>query len=138
MGKFTEAYNADLANGLGNLVARVAKLCEKSNFSLDVNKKSGIGVFYPEVISLISNYKFNEALLEVWKKISAIDGDINRQTPWKLKGQALSDSLNSYVNGIIRIACNFAPFMPGTAETILAQFTAKPIVAGKSLFPRIS
>jgi methionyl-tRNA synthetase len=27
--KFKESYNADLANGLGNLVSRVAKLCEK-------------------------------------------------------------------------------------------------------------
>src|SRR3989344_4312250 len=26
--KFFHAYNSDLANGLGNLVARVAKLCE--------------------------------------------------------------------------------------------------------------
>ena len=31
--RFEETYNADLANGLGNLVARVAKLCEKKNFS---------------------------------------------------------------------------------------------------------
>ena len=28
--KFKEVYNADLANGLGNLVARVAKLCERN------------------------------------------------------------------------------------------------------------
>ena len=34
--KFEEAYNSDLANGLGNLVQRVAKLCELKNlvFSL--------------------------------------------------------------------------------------------------------
>ena len=31
--KLKEVYNSDLANGLGNLVARVAKLAEKHNLS---------------------------------------------------------------------------------------------------------
>src|SRR6185437_6640424 len=30
--KFKEIYTADLANGLGNLVARIAKLCELSHY----------------------------------------------------------------------------------------------------------
>ena len=32
--KFIEAYNSDLANGLGNLVARVAKLAERVNIQI--------------------------------------------------------------------------------------------------------
>jgi len=30
--KLIQAYNSDLANGLGNLISRVAKLCETANF----------------------------------------------------------------------------------------------------------
>jgi len=30
--KLKDIYNGDLANGLGNLVSRVAKLCENSGF----------------------------------------------------------------------------------------------------------
>jgi methionyl-tRNA synthetase len=30
MGKFKESYNADLANGLGNLAARILQLAEKN------------------------------------------------------------------------------------------------------------
>ena len=33
--RLKEIYNADLANGLGNLVARVAKLCQNSNFNFE-------------------------------------------------------------------------------------------------------
>ena len=35
--RFKEVYTADLSNGLGNLVARVAKLCENSGF--EANEK---------------------------------------------------------------------------------------------------
>ncbi|KKR48500.1 MAG: Methionine-tRNA ligase [Candidatus Levybacteria bacterium GW2011_GWA2_40_16] len=37
--KFKEVYNADLANGLGNLVARVARLCEKVKHQAKENKE---------------------------------------------------------------------------------------------------
>ena len=86
--RFKEVYNADLANGLGNLIARVAKLCEKNKFST----KSGPSEkteLYPETDKLISEYQFNEALRIIWEKISEIDRHINQNTPWKLQGGAL-------------------------------------------------
>ena len=42
--RFKEVYNADLANGLGNLIARVAKLCEKNKFAFNLGSVS-LGLF---------------------------------------------------------------------------------------------
>jgi len=67
--RFKEVYNADLANGLGNLVARVAKLCETSNFKQTENKLSKhIIAEYDEYLSILNEYRFNDAISLIWDK----------------------------------------------------------------------
>jgi methionyl-tRNA synthetase len=136
-GEFTaerleEVYNSQLANGLGNLVARVAKLCEKSGFETDKKYES----FDPEIEKLISEYKFNEALNWLWEIISLADGRINQTEPWKLEGLDLKEVLEELTDLIQKIAFNLQPFMPETAEKILKQFEGK-ITSSTPLFPRI-
>lgn len=134
--KLTEVYNADLANGLGNLVARVAKLCEKSGHTfvfvepkIDNNK----------TFTLLEQFNFNEALQTLWQsEIRWLDQDINKKEPWKLQGKELEDLLTVYVNKLRLIAKLLEPFLPQTAQKIAEQFKGPTIVAGKSLFPRIS
>jgi methionyl-tRNA synthetase len=131
--KLKHVYNADLANGLGNLVARVAKLCERASF----NNSQSINSWYPELVRFFSRYQFNECLRLVWENISLIDKEINTTKPWKLEGESLNEKLTQYVNAIKRIAFNLQPFLPETAEKILSQFSGE-IKSSQSLFPRIS
>jgi methionyl-tRNA synthetase len=42
--KIKEVYNADLANGLGNLVSRIAKLCQSANINIKAVLKTTAGV----------------------------------------------------------------------------------------------
>lgn len=126
-------YNADLANGLGNLVARVAKLCEK--FSIEVSYTSD--KFYPEVEKLISEYKFNEALSYIFSQITEADKKINEDKPWALtEGNTANAVLSYLVRKILDITYNLQPFMPETAEKILKQFSCE-IKSAPPLFPRI-
>lgn len=127
-----EAYTADLANGLGNLVARVAKLCEKSGF--EASEK--VNHFDPEVERLISEFKFNEALAWIWKIIQKADQRVNETQPWKLEGLELKEVLDELVSLIIDVAFNLQPFMPETSEKILKQFSGK-VVSQAPLFPRV-
>lgn len=130
--KLIIAYNADLANGLGNLVARVAKLCEKNKISaipkdLTITK---------DVADLIENYKLNEALVFIWSQISEADRKINETKPWELEGEKATEVLTELVEKIQQTAFDLQPFLPETSEKILKLFSGE-IKSSPPLFPRI-
>lgn len=131
--RFEEAYNSDLANGLGNLVARVAKLCEKVGMSGKKEK----GKVNEKIKNHLLNYRFDEALKFIWEEISQTDQFINQEEPWKLEGAKLEKILKHAVGHILSISFNLQPFLPETAEKIETQFTAEKILSGPALFPRI-
>ncbi len=134
--RFKELYNADLANGLGNLVARVSKLalnvkCQISNIKYeDVNTG--------EYKKALEEYRFHDALAFVWEKIKATDKFIDENQPWTLKSEALADVLNVAIKNIIEVATLLQPFLPETEEKIITQFMKQPIQSMGSLFPRIA
>lgn len=133
--RFKELYNADLANGLGNLVARVAKLATHSSFSIHHSTFSEINT---EVYKkALEEYRFNDALATVWEKIKATDKYIDGNEPWKLKGDQLHAVLKQAINQIVEIATLLQPFLPDTAEKILVQFSEQPIKSQPPLFPRL-
>lgn len=141
--RFVEVYNAFLANGIGNLVARVAKLCETSGYQ-NTHQPSD----YPTVIGqyavvqeALENFSFQEALNAIWAEITDIDVDINETKPWELikngeLGQA-QEILDRYVQRILDIATLLQPFIPRSAEKIIEQYSQKQIKAQEPLFPRL-
>lgn len=132
--RLKEVYNADLANGLGNLVARIAKLCEKSGFNFNVTKTQ----VYPQVKRSLDKFLFDEALSFIWQeKVASCDKVIDEEKPWELKGKRLEIVLQKLVNEIRQIAFNIKPFLPETAEKIEKQFKGPKIKSGKPLFPRL-
>jgi len=144
--RLEEVYNADLANGLGNLIARVAKLCETARFKQTSTPKSGHVILEQEAYGkALGEYKLNEALAIVWNKISSLDKYINDEKPWEIlklpegnkKLQNIESVLAHAVEQIQEIAILIAPFMPATSETIINQFESPEIISQKPLFPRI-
>lgn len=130
---FDVKYNADLANGLGNLVARTAKLCEKSGFEFKTTKQG----FDKNIEEKLASIKLDEALKLVWKNVSDSDQFINEEEPWKLDGKALEKVLVHLVDHIRSISYNLSPFLPETAKIIEEQFRGPKIRAEKPLFPRL-
>lgn len=131
--RFKDLYNGELANGLGNLVARVARLASDTNLSLPQKKNFK---FKKVVSDNLKNFRFDLALIGLWEEISALDKKINEEKPWELEGQALKKSITPIAQEIREIAFNLGPFLPQTSQKILEQFTGKVSVE-KSLFPRI-
>ncbi len=134
--RFKELYNADLANGLGNLVARVAKLAEAAGSGL----KAPQGLtpsFAGEYKKALEEYRFNEALAIVWEKVKTADKFINEKQPWKLSGDKLAKALEHSITQIFEIASLLQPFLPQTSEKILDQFKGPEIASQPPLFPRL-
>lgn len=136
--KFEKRYNADLAKGLGNLVARVLTLAEKSGIK-SFNKK-----FEPvikkekkNVDKLINEFKFSDALGAIWRLISLGDKYIDEKKPWSLNKDSknFKGVIGSLLYLIFGIGNLLSPFLSETSEKI-----SSAVKKGKSvtLFPRLS
>lgn len=131
---FEQVYQADLANGLGNLVARVATMAEKSKLSYEDTKLLSIS---KKVANYIESYELNLALEDIWGRIRKADKYINERQVWTLGGQELEEALNKLVSDIRQIAVDLKPFLPETAEKIGRQYDGKRIKKAEGLFPRL-
>lgn len=133
--RLKEVYNADLANGLGNLVARVAKLCDKWKISL----ASTIDIDWSgEWAKPIDEFRVDIILQNIWEQIKSVDKHINENEPWKITEEARAREVLTWEEGqVLEIGKKLAPFMPATSEKIVDQFSTKPIKSQTPLFPRI-
>ena len=130
--KFTDKYNADLANGLGNLVSRIAKLCETNNFNGQTEEPQA----FKRDLNL-DQVKFNESLTNIWTIIANTDKYLDQKQPWTLKGEILNGILTKLVTDIKEIAVLVSPYLPETSEKILKQFSEKTKKSQPPLFPRL-
>jgi methionyl-tRNA synthetase len=136
--KFEFRYNADLANGLGNLASRVSNLLEKNEIKLklkiDSDKKLKKG--FEEKMD---KYRFDEALKLLWEKLRADDEFLSAKAPWKMTDKKeIEKVLESVAQDILNVAFYLQPFLPGTAEKIIKQYSEEQIRKGEGLFPRVS
>lgn len=132
---FEEAYNSDLANGVGNLVARVSTMAQNMNLRIYESKNIRIG---DEVVQATDNWDFNGAMAYIWKKIKEADTLINEREVWKLKGKEKEKELTDLVNRLRQIGTDLSPFLPETAEKILKIFAGPEIKKSEILFPRLA
>jgi len=132
--RFEEAYQANLANGIGNLCARVAAMSEKENLKVLPEKLS----IRKEIVEKLDGYKFDEAMALIWEEIRKADALINQREVWKLEGEEKIASLTELVKMIRQIGTDLVPFMPTTAEKILAQYGVEEIKKAENLFQRLS
>nr|MBP9757868.1 methionine--tRNA ligase [Candidatus Paceibacterota bacterium] len=125
MERFKESYNADLANGIGNVTARIMTLAEK-NLDSAVTRPEPVG-FSSEYIEAFDAYDFNKAAAYVMEQVQTIDRKISETEPFKLiksdpdAGKALIAELATELYGIARL---LNPFMPKTSDAIKAAVLA--------------
>jgi methionyl-tRNA synthetase len=132
--KFIERYNADLAGGLGNLVARVITMAKDNplsdKFSADPRFEI-INETKDKYEKSLKEFKLNEALTVIWDLISFCNKIINEEKPWAGGKEKIIDDLRITIVEITKLV---KPFLPEAAEKISEQ-----LKEGKSqpLFPRI-
>jgi methionyl-tRNA synthetase len=132
--RFKEKYNADLANNLGNLVSRVAKLAEGQK-TIDEEITFDI-----EFENLINNLDLDEAFGLIFNKwIDTSNLKLNQTTPWKLEKENPERIavLDECIKNIRKAAFHLQILCPKVAKKIENCFKNEVKPLNESLFPRI-
>lgn len=130
-------YNSDLANGLGNLSARVATLLEKNKIATNLSPQIP-APWHEDFNKSLNNFKFNEAWEILSREVRAANERLSATAPWKLSNQEeIKNILTPIAQTIINISWYLQVFLPTAAEKLLAQYGAAEIKKGESLFPRL-
>ncbi|MEK7680618.1 MAG: methionine--tRNA ligase [Patescibacteria group bacterium] len=130
--KFLERYNADLANGIGNLSNRILTMIEKycegvvpktvevNKEIIDFAKKTS-----DEYNEMMLIWRFDRALESAWKFVSYCDQMISDKQPWVMvkegKNAEVCDMLHHLAEGLRHIAVMIWPVIPETSEKIFVQ-----------------
>ena len=130
MERFKEAYNADLANGIGNLASRIMTLAQ-NNLESPVSRPAPVG-FAVAYTNALDSYHYSVALEVVWAEIQKLDQQIVETEPFKVikvdkeRGKELISAL---VVNLYTIARMLNPFMPATSASIKEAILAnkKPV-----------
>lgn len=138
---FTERYNSDLANGLGNAVARITNLIEKNDIKIDWSKISlpDSQQWATERQKELAEYRFDLVLNAINQRLkNNVDTYLSEKKPWKMSaGPELDQVLGVVAVEIKLIATWLLPFMPQVAQQILDIFAVEKIVKAPILFPRL-
>lgn len=150
---FETVYTADLANGLGNVCARVAALAAKSELVVSDERKAlervraldTIGSksrdeqveFDNEYSQLLDQFKISEASEWLITKVANLDGFLSEHKPWLLSKKEQQPILEKAVEQIRQIGLHLWPIMPETSQTILSHFAGPKIDKIEPLFPRL-
>lgn len=134
MERLTEKYNADLANGLGNLVSRVLKLAEKLDGQGTRNKEQGTP---EELIQFIDGYRFADAMEWVMALVREANRHIDDEKPWELvktDTERFEGVMRTLLDRLALLSIALAPLLPRTSEKI-AQAIKEGVT--EPLFQRI-
>ena len=128
--KFEGAYNGELANNLGNLVSRVAKMVLTYQAGVvgdELQAEHDTGPYR----DAMENLQFNKAFDDLWVTVRSLNQYLENVKPWEVAKRLGKDNeaekhigeiLAHSVGTLNQIAHMLSPFMPSTAETILAIF----------------
>lgn len=140
-GKLETAYNAELANGIGNLTSRTLAMIAKY---LDSKTPAPAGAseqaqavraklesVFETHARLMAGCEFQQALANIWEGITVIDGYITHTRPFEIAKHAerraeLEEILFVCAEGVRLIAALLFPFLPKTATEIWRRLGLDP------------
>ena len=116
--RMKEKYNADLANGLGNLVSRVLKLSERLSEKYIPGPGTALSSKHVEHMK---NLELSQALELLFGRMKQANEYMSQEEPWKLAGidqERFEKVIKVILADLEIIAFSLKPFLPETAEKI--------------------
>jgi methionyl-tRNA synthetase len=117
--RFKEAYNANLANGIGNLTNRILKMAEDNISKEEVTFSDELPSEYLEKMNDLNTHKASEI---AWQYIAQLDKYIQDTQPFKLVKENQEEGkkiISELVSRLYTIAHMVEPFIPTASRQIL-------------------
>lgn len=125
MERFKETYNANLANGLGNLVSRTMKMATTYGVEVELSEESEVvqhaEIGVKDALGVLDEFAFNRAMDEIWVWIGELDQYIQDTQPFKkikVNEEEAKEDVAVLLVKLWNIAIALTPFMPETSEKI--------------------
>ena len=128
-----QRYNADLANGYGNLVSRTLAMTVKYFDGVVPAATADLAVSQAATATVAAagahfeSLEFSRALETIWSLVGAVDGMITARAPWKVAAAGeearpeLASILYSCLESIRIITALVYPVLPEAAAKVWAQ-----------------
>jgi methionyl-tRNA synthetase len=127
---FAARYQAELANGLGNLVNRSLSMLKRYRNGVIPARHDELAAeanqFAQAAITALRESHLQDALVETWKLVTRANQYVDQTAPFKLakdpaQATRLDEVLYNLVESCRVLAVLLHPFIPGTAAKIFAQ-----------------
>jgi methionyl-tRNA synthetase len=126
--RFDARYEADLANGYGNLASRVLAMTARYRGGVvpDSGEPTPLDAEGERVIATyraaMDQFQLHEGATQIWRLVDRANGFVEESAPWNLAKRgdevALDRALAALARALLRITVMTSPFMP--AKTQLA------------------
>jgi methionyl-tRNA synthetase len=145
--KLDEKYNADLANGIGNLVSRVVTLYRKleENFKLEDEHKNVLwgSKSHEIILRSLKDGRLEDNLKIIMDQARNLDKYLETEKPWELAKkdpEKFREAMEYLVQGVYNIGGNLGSVMPGVADVPGVAEKIRESIEKKekvNLFPRV-
>lgn len=132
--KFAETYTADLANGIGNLSSRIAKLASGLEKPVTALLPSD---FDTEYTSYMAEFSPDKAAKYAMQLVRDADLFLSTEKPWLLSGVEKASVVQQATNKLLHATYHLQPMLPYSAEKIINHFKNQPQQPIQPLFPRL-
>jgi len=146
---FESRYNAELANGLGNLVNRALSMLKKYRGGVVPARHDELAADAAEaargVEQAYREYRIQDALVQAWGLVNRANQYVDRTAPFKLakdpaQAARLDEVLYNLVESCRILAVLLWPVIPASAEKIFAQLglSGQPSCFAESAWGRLA
>lgn len=128
--RFDARYEADLANGYGNLASRVLAMTDRYRTGVvpDSAEPTALDTVGDDVVAAyrasMDQYLLHDGAAHAWRLVDRANGFVEETAPWNLaKSQdeaALDRTLASLTRALLRITVMASPFMPQKTNEVWA------------------
>jgi len=135
--RFIESYNANLANGLGNLVSRVVKMAR--SYDVTIRAEDIVAHGKEAYEAALNTYEFQKAMNAIWERIQITDKFIQETEPFKTiktDPEKAKRDVKELLESVWEIGVLLEPLLPETSEKIVSVIEDASLPM-PTLFPRI-